>query len=243
MKISKWFTLFFLVVGAVMLASGHPLLQLIAPLCIAGVLPSGAFGDLIGRVGGVVGFKWKGINAVRSYVVPSNPDSADQQIQRARMRQAVFIARQLLATLLKTYWDPFYSTMSGFNAWISQNIMKLAATTYYIDETAIIAKGTLLGVNTLAATYTTGTGAIDGTFVDNTNGTTGLGTDALFVVVIGNDGKVYYSALTGDDRSTESFSITVTSGLTAANVFIYAFFVQGTGASLSVSDNSGVAGA
>lgn len=77
-----------------------------------------------GQIGkSLVFFPWKSINAVRSYVIPANPNTAAQQAQRTIMTNAVaewhaagYIAKD------KTAWNKFASTLagslSGFNAMV-----------------------------------------------------------------------------------------------------------------------------
>lgn len=238
MKKIKFFRFFFAICSFTLLFFAVTSDPVLPGILVAGVLPAGLIGDVKNKIGNVVAFKWKDINAVRSYVIPSNPNSPDQQIQRARMAASVDIARQLLGDLLQPYWDPFYSSMSGFNAWIKQNIMLLTAGTYNLNTTCIMSKGTLLGIQALAAVYTTGTGAVDYTWTDNTNGSTGLATDLFVAVVCTSAGTVELVKVTANTREDEASSVTVSTGLTAATLLCFGFFVQGSGASLTVSDSS-----
>lgn len=70
---------------------------------------------------------WKGLNVVRSYVVPANPNSAAQQTQRSRLTNAVSEWHSLaLDADDNTAWDRYATTlakvMSGFNAFIRRHI-------------------------------------------------------------------------------------------------------------------------
>ena len=75
----------------------------------------------------MVFFPWKGINAVRGYVVPANPNTAAQQAQRAILHAGVDMWH---ATLLdaedKTAWNMFATIfaniMSGFNTFIKKYV-------------------------------------------------------------------------------------------------------------------------
>lgn len=69
----------------------------------------------------VVYFPWKGINAVRQYVVPANPQSDDQTTQRNRMTAAVAEWHGAAYSALDvTAWNRYAGVlakiMSGFNA-------------------------------------------------------------------------------------------------------------------------------
>lgn len=75
----------------------------------------------------LVYFPWKGIDVVRTYVIPANPQTAGQQAQRTKLENAVddwhgigldaddVTAQNRLATVLPT-------PMSGFNAFVRDHI-------------------------------------------------------------------------------------------------------------------------
>lgn len=69
----------------------------------------------------LVYFPWKGIDAVRSYVIPANPNSAGQQTQRGHMGDAVDSWHTLgIDAIDLAAWNRYAATlgrvMSGFNA-------------------------------------------------------------------------------------------------------------------------------
>jgi hypothetical protein len=71
----------------------------------------------------LVFMKWKGINDVRKYVIPANPNTAAQQVQRAFITAAVtmwHVTDWIAADL--TAWNLLATTlgrvMSGFNAFV-----------------------------------------------------------------------------------------------------------------------------
>lgn len=90
----------------------------------APLLSFGASGKLAGSL---VFFPWKGINAVRTYVIPANPRTDDQLAQRTKLENAVdewhgatytaddVTAWNRLASLLA-------SAMSGFNRMCQEHI-------------------------------------------------------------------------------------------------------------------------
>ena len=158
--------------NAICVVTGGASLKKLVPTA---VLTQGLMGPASGKVGPFVGGKWKSINYVRGYVVPSNPNTPAQQAVRAKFAQLVKNGRSLLPTLLQPFWDPFQSAMSGFNAWISQNY-SLADTAGIIDETAIMAKGTLEGAVITSCTYDSGTGTTICSFNSTPSGN-GLSTD------------------------------------------------------------------
>ena len=81
-----------------------------------------------GKLGdALVYFPWKGIHAVRTYVVPANPNSAAQQTQRGRLSNGVTDWHDIgLDADDETAWDRYAATrptpQSGFNAFIADHI-------------------------------------------------------------------------------------------------------------------------
>lgn len=75
----------------------------------------------------LVFFPWKGLNVVRGYVIPSNPNTAAQQSQRTKFTNAVdeFHATPLTALDL-TAWNLFATIfaqiMSGFNTFVKKHV-------------------------------------------------------------------------------------------------------------------------
>jgi len=80
-----------------------------------------------GHVQDTVFSRWKGRPYIRSLVVPANPNTAAQQIQRNRMAAAV-ACWQAVSVALAAAWDAYGSpySLSGFNSWCSANIMRMA---------------------------------------------------------------------------------------------------------------------
>lgn len=205
-----------------------------------GRIINGILGGVSGKVSGVVGSKWKDIKYLRAYAVPANPDTPDQQIQRSRMRSIVAIARQLIGTLIQPYWNPFYSSMSGFNAFVKYNIMHLSANDYYLTTDNQMSRGNVLGVEGLTGTYDETNGAFNLQWSNNSNGSTGLSSDIAYLVIAHKDGTIYNSISTAEPRTSGDFSNSIASGLTNSDLIYYLFFFRGTGSSVEVSNSSAV---
>ena len=200
-----------------------------------GRILQGILGGFSGKVGPVVGASWKGIEYMRSYVKPANPQSDSQVVQRAKFSAIVALARDVLSSLLNTYWDPFLSSMSGFNRFIQVNIGTLDGS-YELGVTSKMALGTLEGVELITGTYDTGDGETVVTWSQTTVGNGAL-TDSVGLVVYDPDSAnltVYTPVVTRDD---ESITVTAKTGLTATAVIVYLFFYRGTGESFVVSDS------
>lgn len=72
---------------------------------------------------------WKGLATARQYVVPANPNSADQQTQRNAMTGVVSFYRNYMAAEGATAWNlaasVLSSAMSGFNAFCSNAVKRV----------------------------------------------------------------------------------------------------------------------
>lgn len=201
-----------------------------------GVILQGILGGFSGKVGPVVGGKWKDIDYMRGYVIPANPNTAGQQAVRTKFAQLVATARLLLAGILQPYWDPFHTNMSGFNAWISENYAP-SSSTGVLDSSAVMAKGTLTPQLIDSATYATPNVSIDWT--ENETGNA-LATDFCQGVIYDiSDGSVYISGTSGV-RGDDGISMNVGAGKTATNLMCFLFCFRGTGSELVVSDSDGV---
>jgi len=84
----------------------------------------------------IVYSNWKGIKTARTYVIPANPNTADQQTQRGYLASAVEQYRSAdLTGDDKTAWDLYATTaatpMFGFNSFIKNYIdLAVAGKTY-----------------------------------------------------------------------------------------------------------------
>jgi hypothetical protein len=84
---------------------------------------NGVLGTMTGKVGGVVGRTWKGINTVAAYQPNvSNPRTNLQVAQRKKMAAITLFASQINTSIIKPLWDRFAKGMSGYNAFIQNNI-------------------------------------------------------------------------------------------------------------------------
>jgi len=202
-----------------------------------GKILNGILGGFSGKVGPVVGGKWKDIDYMRSYVVPANPNTPNQQTVRAKFKKLVEFGRVLIPALLSVYWDPFLSGMSGFNKWISLNYSKLQ-TGNVLNETAVMCKGTLEPTSTVTGTYSSIPGTVTTTWNHSVFGNGEL-TDNVAVVIYDKVNGHFWIDVGHATRNSTNVVTTITTNLTAANVYVYVFFYRGTGSDFIVSDSQG----
>ena len=106
-------------------------------------------GALNGRLGGMVGAAWKGIDYVRKMVIPFNPKSTAQTETRTVFAGLVAFGRRIVTTTLNPYMKPKPKKMSPFNKFISINQPMIDAGTFaYADLKT--AKGSLFQPPTVA---------------------------------------------------------------------------------------------
>lgn len=167
---------------------------------VLGPLFSVAARGQIGKV--LVFFPWKSINAVRSYVIPANPNTADQQAQRTIMANAVKEWHEAGYTAIdKTAWNKFASTLagalSGFNAMVRSYIDALVLGEEWIRisnavESAVQAAQVTITVDCLEAGNYTLKWGTSPTFMPEEDEQTQLGTTIVFTMDELTDGVIYY---------------------------------------------------
>lgn len=86
-------------------------------------IPQGILGGLSGRIGGVIGSSWKGINVVKTRPLSvANPRTVPQVKQRNKFSSVVKFGSEILADFIKPYWDRFAVKQSGYNAFVAKNV-------------------------------------------------------------------------------------------------------------------------
>lgn len=198
------------------------------------VINNGILGGLAGKVGPVIGSKWKGIDYVKAYVKPANPNTSAQQVQRARMSSCVQLAQSLASSIVTLFFSPFAVKMSGYNKFVKANVMHLAASTYYLTTDNVMSEGNLQSAAISAAALAAGEVTI--TFSTSVVGN-GLATDIIDCMVIN---KETYQAYTNFDfslRSDGTGTVTVTGETDATKLIAFTVAKRGTGPTFTVSNS------
>lgn len=79
------------------------------------------FGKMSGAIAGQVTSSWKGIKYGRAYVIPNNPQSVNQTLQRTIFKNISEFGRRIVDTILNPYTLPAPKLMSAFNKFVSIN--------------------------------------------------------------------------------------------------------------------------
>ncbi len=88
-----------------------------------GIVTGGITGNVSGQVAGVVFSEARGrtgkLNTVRQKVIPTNPQSSDQTIQRTKFSDSIAIVRALGPRAYRLDWDRAIGQLPGFQSWTS----------------------------------------------------------------------------------------------------------------------------
>lgn len=198
-------------------------------------LRSGILGNIRGKVAGVVGSQWKDKNYLREYIKPANPNTAAQQVQRGYMTEAVAFCKTLVGPIFNSYTDKFQKSMSGFNRFIKTNIALFDGTTDY--PSVLISEGKLSIVATFAVTYNNADGETVLTWVKNL-GNNGADTDKMFWAIFNDISKLWHFAPAEVDRSVETDTQTLPTGLNPAALHCYILGAQYAGAIVDIISDS-----
>ena len=195
---------------------------------------AGILGAFRGKVGPVIGSVWKGEDYVKVYAIPGNPRTEKQVYQRDRFSFCQLIASALLTAIVQVFWKQFEDSQSGYNAFISANILAqddydTGGPTFSGDyEKVKVTKGSLEPVASVtSATYDSGNEKIDVVWDDTVTGN-GQATDKIIIVIWDSVANVAYVS-TAKTRADLTETVTVPSGLTAANLKCYVGVAQGAG--------------
>ena len=164
-----------------------------------GVIKQGILGGVSGKIGSVVGSSWKGIAVLKALPLSvANPQTAGQVEQRDKMTGIVAAARILLAALIQPYWNPFAQKMSGYNAFVSENIDTFVAQVFTDYANFYSTRGSLLGVVVTGVVASAAGNTITVTWTNNSGTADALATDEMIFVVY-NATQDYWIVDTGND--------------------------------------------
>jgi len=144
-----------------------------------GKIKAGILSPVSGKIGGVVGGKWKDQAYLRSFVIPANPRSADQTIQRNLFGKCVDFAKPIVGPVFNVYTDKFQPKMSGFNFFVKRNIKIFTASPVYANVK--VTEGKLFLEAGAAASFGTSPGQVLVEFNPGL-GNNGRETDKIYAV-------------------------------------------------------------
>jgi len=190
-------------------------------------IKSGILGPVSGRIGGVVGAKWKDVPVLRSYPISvANPNTSAQQNQRGKFGQCVSVARFLLADLIHVYWDPFSRTMSGFNHFIQVNIDAFGPESLISPEKFYSARGVLAGLKGADLSFNISTHSLYFQWIENSGEGDALGSDRLAVCWYNKTQDYWRFNLTAGVRNDGDLSLIDPYLASGDELHVYPFFTR-----------------
>lgn len=151
----------------------------------------GILGGFSGKVGGVIGSSWKGIDTMRSQ--PSsvtNPRTNAQVSNRTRFKSVSQLAAAMLTTIVKPLNDRFAQKMSGFNDFCQRNASAFDSTGDFIPANLVLSKGKLSAPADLVS-VPNGINEATVNFSPDLVGSFDAATDKVYAVVIGKHGVIF----------------------------------------------------
>ena len=182
----------------------------------------GILGPFSGKVGSVVGSRWRDVNYMKSLPAGNNSNTEDQQKQRSRFKATVSLASALMSSLVQPVWNLAASSkMTGYNLFVKTNIAAFDENgdLTYADFTASVGNLPLPSNLTIADNSQTSS-AVDLTWEDESASGLGSATDILRLLVMKEDRTFVLN--TGILRSAEAAEVDLP--VDPGDVHLYAFF-------------------
>jgi len=188
-------------------------------------LVGGPLGSYKGKAGGTIGSSWKGIAVVKAMPLSvANPNTVAQQAHREMFAACIAAARLLLSELISVYWNPFAKKMSGFNAFVKQNIDCFAGGELSVPADFYSARGILMGVVDLDIGAVAPPGQFNVSYIDNSGVGDALASDLARMVEY-NETKNYWKAFTpANNREDENFNLDDAAMEVGDSIHCYFFF-------------------
>jgi hypothetical protein len=187
-------------------------------------IQAGILSPPIGKVAGVVGFKWKDKACLRGYVVPKYSNTDLQKTQRALFALVASYASAFLGQVLQPYMDKFIRGMSGYNDCIQYNIASLGMEDPAWDLTKI-ARGVLFPPQTVAFEPNLLRDTLTWTWTDEL-GSNGKLTDPVIAVAYCSETGLAYFSVEEATRAAKTVELTVPSPETGLVWKTYLFCAQ-----------------
>ena len=194
-----------------------------------GIIRRGILGGFSGKVANVVGSSWKGIAVMRALPLSvTNPKTVGQVEQRSAFSIISKFASSILTTWVKPLWDRSAQSMSGYNAFIQQNVDIVKADKILNIENLTMSKGKL-GVTAVEATIGSATRQITIEWDALPSGSYQMSTDRLYLLVFDKDNKLIASSSGTASRADESLIIYDVDTVKDDNYYIVSAFAREDG--------------
>jgi hypothetical protein len=205
-------------------------------------LKESAIGVLIGKIGQVVGSKWKGIAVLKIKSASVADAKTDKQLAQRAKFKAIMKFQQPLTQMLRIGWKNYAVGKTAFNSAMSYNVLNAIQGTYpnfTVDyPNALVSKGNLPpALNQAAASTVAGTVLFTWT---NNSDEVGAATTDTSVLVVYNPEKnqaIFFAGLA--ERADGTQAVTVPHSFSGDLVHCYMGFQTVDGFDLSNSKYAG----
>lgn len=180
-----------------------------------------------GKVGNQVFATWKGVQILKTRVIPHNPKSAAQMTNRDAFASLVDFGKSINTNLIKPIWDRLSAVHStGWSDFIGYNQRNFAGVGFNLEELTV-SKGSLAKVVVSEVTYNDGTGEVIATWADNSDEINAAADDNVAALIYDESSNAFFF---GDlaTRTDGTGTITLPDGLTLADLSAYIFCYVGT---------------
>lgn len=172
-----------------------------------GIIRRGILGGFSGKVANVVGSSWKGIAVMRALPLSvTNPKTVGQVEQRSAFSIISKFASSILTVWVKPLWDRSAQSMSGYNAFIQQNVDIVKADKKLDIENLTMSKGKL-GATQLFGAVNSATSKLQVQWESEPSGSFQMSSDRLYLLLFDKDNKLVASSSANSVRSAGSLEI------------------------------------
>jgi hypothetical protein len=187
------------------------------------------FGTITGSIGDDTCSTWKGEKVLKKKASPANPQSPGQTAQRDKFFLCNNVGQAINFPILQTYWNYLFSKMSGFNAFIKENIKLVTDGSSDSLSDMLITKGNYEQIASIdSAVYDDSDGSLNVSW-DTAPGIFGDGDDEVIVVAIDfslydiatRTGTLIVTYDVSKKRSDGSVALTLPDGLDNTNMIVF----------------------
>lgn len=196
-----------------------------------GIIKKGVLGGFSGKVGTVIGVKWKSIDYMRSLASSHNDrNSLEQQVQRAKFSMAQAFVHDVVG-FARVGYAPYTYNRTAANAlmsYVMRHAMAGSGLEWEIDfSRVLVSRGTLTTVR--VASGSVGNGKVTCTWTDNSGRGDAQATDVAMVLVYNKaTGEAEYDTQAGQ-RGDGCCELVLPEGWGNADLAVYLGFRKADG--------------
>ena len=154
-------------------------------------IKQGILGGFSGSVANVVGSSWKGLAVMKAKPLSvANPKTAAQTAQRTAFKSAGQLASDIKNTICKPFWDRFAQQMSGYNAWMQENVKHYDQNGAPTLTELVMSKGNIGALSIEGAEYGNSPDTFDIHWNTAELPANSIGTDQVAIVVVNEDNEL-----------------------------------------------------